>query len=143
MSEGDTMQNEDKHQSPYRGFAMTLIALIATPAAFYWLIYLLQSEYLHTPEALNIASAKALGCGCGAIFHLMCLVSGAFRPGWQAVKYRMREFRENLVVSVGYAFESYWEDIRSDGVTFLISFAVVAANLVITLDGLVDALGML
>lgn len=137
------MQNKYKHQSPYRGFAVTLIGLIIVPVAFYWLIYLLQSEYLHTPEALNVASAKALGCGCGVIFHLMCVVSGALRPGWRAVRYRMREFRENLIVGVGYAFESYWEDIRTDGVTFLISSVVIIANLIITLDGLIDALGML
>lgn len=143
MNEGDTMQNDEKHRSPYRGFAVTLIALIAVPAVFYWLIYLLHAEYLHTSHALNVASAKVLGCGCGAIFHLMCLVSGALRPGWQAVKYRMREFRENLIVGIGYAFESYWEDIRTDGVTFLISFAVIAMNLAITLDGLFDSLGML
>lgn len=84
-----------------------------------------------------------LGCGCGVIFHLMCLVSGSLRPGWLAVKYRIREFRENLIVGIGYAFESYWEDIRTYGVTFLISFVVIAVNLAITLDGLFDALEML
>lgn len=137
------MQRGKKHYSPYHGFAVTLISLIIVPAAFCWLIYLLQSEYLHTSEALNVASAKALGCGCGVIFHLMCVISGSLRPGWWAVKYRMREFLENLIVGVGYAFESYWEDIRTYGVTFLISFAVMAANFIIALDGLVDALGML
>lgn len=137
------MQNEEKHQSPYRGFAVTLIALIAVPAVFYWLVYTVQVEYLHASQALNVATAKVLGCGCGTIFHLICLLSGAFRPGWEAIKYRMSEFRENLTIGVGYAFESYWEDIRTDGMTFLICFLVVAANLAITLDGLVDALGML
>lgn len=134
------MNSNDKYQSPYRGFWVVMLLMILIPLIAFWLINDLFSKYSRFSEVLDIASAKALGCGIGFLFHLSFIISGVLTPGWQAVKYRIGEFFENLVVGVGYAFKTYLEDMRDDGVTFLFQLIVILINLAIALDGLRDTL---
>lgn len=134
------MNNENKHYSPYRGVLVVLLALILVPIALFLIIKSLLNGYSRFTPAMDLLTAKVLGFGCGFLFHLSCMIGGAFTPAWRAVKYRIGEFFENLVVGVGYAFTTYWEDMRDDGVVLLLYLSVVAANLAIFLDGLFDAL---
>ena len=90
-----------------------------------------------------MATAKALGCWLGFLVHMICLLSGLLTPGWEALKYRVADFFENLIVGVGYAIKSYWENIVADGVTFLICFSIILTNFLIMVDGVRDALALL
>ena len=74
---------------------------------------------------------------------MICVLCGVLTDGWQALKYRIGEFFENLTVGVGYAFSSYWDDLRSDGVTFIIYGSVILVNALVTADGLMDAVRFL
>ena len=137
------MHNEDKRQSPYRGFWITMILLILPPIIGYSLLTALLNEFSVWPEALDAATAKALGCGLGFLFHMICLLSGVLTSGWEAIKYRIGEFFENLVVGLGYAFKTYFEDMCDDGVTFVIYGSVILTNFLLMADGIRQAVILL
>ena len=137
------MHNEYKRQSPYRGFLVIMALLILPPVLCWGLVNSLLEEFSTWSEALDAATAKALGCGLGFLFHMICILCGALTDGWQALKYRIGEFIENLTIGVGYAFSSYWDDIRSDGVTFLLYGSVILANTILMADGLLDCISIL
>ena len=44
---------------------------------------------------------------------------------------------------MGYAFRTYWEDMQSDGVTFILYGSVILINALVTADGLMDAVRFL
>ncbi|MBR6667499.1 MAG: hypothetical protein IKL25_03965 [Clostridia bacterium] len=135
--------SSEKHQPPYRGFWAVLLTLILVPLVLFAIVNRLMNEYSRFSDALNLASSKVFGFGMGFLFHMMCLVSGSFRPGWNALKYRISEFFLNIPVGLGYAIQTYFEDIRDDGMTFTICLLVIAANLAVTVDALLDALKLL
>ena len=137
------MHNEYKRQSPCRGFLVIMALLILPPVLCWGLVNSLLEEFSTWSEALDAATAKALGCGLGFLFHMICILCGALTDGWQALKYRIGEFIENLTIGVGYAFSSYWDDIRSDGVTFLLYGSVILANTILMADGLLDCISIL
>lgn len=137
------MHNEDKHQSPYRGFFIIMALLVLPPILCHCLVSSLLKEFSRWPDALDAATAKALGCGLGFLFHMISILCGVLTDGWNALKYRIGEFFENLVVGVSYAFSSYWEDMRTDGVTFILYGSVILVNAAIMVDGLLDCIAIL
>lgn len=137
------MHNEYKRQSPYRGFFIIMVLLILPPIVCWELVDFHLDKFCTWPDALDDATAKALGCGLGFLFHMICVLCGVLTDGWQAVKYRIGELFENLTVGVGYAFSSYWDDLRRDGVTFIIYGSVILVNALVTADGLMDAVRFL
>ena len=137
------MHNEYKRQSPYRGFFIIMVLLILPPMICWGLADAILDKFSTWPDALDDATAKALGCGLGFLFHMICVLCGVLTDGWQALKYRIGEFYENLTVGVGYAFSSYWEDMRTDGVTFIIYGSVILINTFLTLDGVMDCIAIL
>ena len=76
-------------------------------------------------------------------FGLFSVVKAVLDAGWDAVKYRLREFVENLIVGPVYALRTYLEDMRDDGVTFIIYLAVILGNLSIVVGGAQDAFALL
>lgn len=137
------MHNEYKRQSPYRGMWVILIMLIMPPLLCYAIVAGVQAEFSKAPAALDAATAKVLGCGMGFLFHMICILSGVLTAGWEALKYRIREFFENLIVGIGYAFSTYWEDMRNDGVTFIIYLSIILVNFAIMMDGIREAIALL
>ncbi len=137
------MHNEYKRQSPYRGFFIIMVLLILPPIICWGLADAILDKFSTWPDALDDATAKALGCGLGFLFHMICVLCGVLTDGWQALKYRISEFFENLIVGVGYAFRTYWEDMQSDGVTFILYGSVILVNALVTADGLMDAVRFL
>ncbi len=128
------MDNDPK-KSPYQGIFIKVIVLVLPPVVLTWLFYGVitrwQSWYSYE---LNWASAKALGCGLGGLFHLSCWISGAFRQDFRAVKERLKEFFENVSVSLGLAFTWYLRDVKTLGLAFWIDISVMAVNFVIFID---------
>ena len=137
------MHNEHKRQSPYRGFWITLLLLIVPPLVCWGIVDSVLDTYSRWSAALDDATARALGCWLGFLVHMICLLSGLLTPGWEALKYRVADFFENLIVGPGYAIKSYWENIVQDGVTFLICFAIILTNFCIMIGGLRDAIALL
>ncbi len=135
--------SSDKYQPPYRGFWAILMVLILVPLALYGVVSWAMNTYSPFSAALNLATSKVFGFGMGFIFHMICLVSGVFRSAWLVLKFRVSEFFQNLVVGVGYAFQTYFEDVRDDGLIFTICMLIIAANLAIAVDGLLDALALI
>lgn len=137
------MHNEYKRQSPYRGMWVMLPILILVPLGLFMIVNAVLKEYSSYPDAFDLATAKAMGCFFGFLFHMICVISGVLTDGWEAVKYRMGEFVENLIIGVGYAFRSYLESMRDDGVVFIIYSSVIIANFAVLADGVSDVLALL
>ena len=137
------MHNEYKRQSPYRGFWIPLLLFIVPPLVCFGIVDSVLDTFSKCPDDLDAATAKALGCWLGFLVHMICLLSGLLTPGWEALKYRVVDFFENLIVGVGYAIKSYWENIVQDGMTFLICFSIILVNFLIMVDGVRDVLALL
>ncbi len=137
------MDNEHKYQSPYRGFFISIVLLIVPGLLCYLVIDAAIMRFSPWPYALDKASSQALGCLFTFFYHMIALLCGLFTPGWEAVKFRVVDFFENLIIGVGYAFRSYWESMCEDGVTFLIHFSIILANILLLIDGVQDALALL
>ena len=128
-------------KTPYEGLWVFLPVMVLPSAAITAILYAVISKW--QPQygwELNWASAKALGCGAGFLFHICCWLKGALTEDFQAVKYRVKEFFANIVVSARLAFSCYWDDVKSLGLGFWIDFAVIALNAWICVDGILDYL---
>ncbi len=130
------MQDENKRQSPYRGLLIMIVMLIIPPLACYGILSAALEQFSPWGPKLDEITAQVIGAGLGVLFHLMVIVSGAITPAWYAVKYRIREFFENLIVGFGYACKSYWDDVRTDGITFTVFMIIMIANLLFALNAL-------
>ncbi|MBQ8554354.1 MAG: hypothetical protein IJ438_00640 [Clostridia bacterium] len=129
------MQDENKKQPPYKGFAILCIMLVSVPAVLYAVTLAVLQTYQPSSNGLDEATARAIGLGLGMLFHLSCWVAGAFRDSFAVVKFRVSEFFENIAGGLGFALVCYWDDIKSDGVVFLACFLIMATNAVLCVDG--------
>ena len=84
----------------------------------------------------NKTFACGVGFGLGTIFHLSCIVAGAFDEPFILLKRRVADFFENLTVSPSLAFRCYAQDIRDDGVTFTVYFLIMLACFVLAVNGI-------
>ena len=130
-------------KSPYQGLwiflPMMVLPSVVITALLYFVIAKWQGRF---GFEMNWATAKIFGCGCGMMFHFSCYLMGVFSEDYMAVKLRLKEFRENIVVSVKLAFSCYWEDVKSLGLAFWIDMAVVALNAGVFLDALLDYMAL-
>ncbi len=130
-------------KTPYQGLwafilYMTLPSLACTLVSYYAFMEY-QGQF---SQELNLASAKIIGCGIGAVFHLSCWIMGAFTEDFGAVKYRLKEFLSNVSVSLGSAFKWYIDDVKTYGLAFWIDLSIVGLNLWIFIDALSDYLSL-
>ncbi len=137
------MHNEYKRQSPYRGFWITLLLLTVPTLLCYAIVDGVLAEFSKWPDDLDKATAQAMGCGLGFLFHMIAVLSGVLTDGWEAVKFRVGEFFEALLVGPGYAVKSYLENMWTDGVTFPVYFGIIAGNFLLVVDGIRDAIALL
>ena len=133
------MQHDGKNESPYRGIWVILLLLAVVPVVLYLvLLGPLMTWQTRFSRELNEASARVFGFGLGTVFHLSCLIGGSFRLAIQAVKKRVIDFFENVRVSLGFALECYWDDMRNDGVALILMLIPVAVCFAVFCDGLSD-----
>jgi hypothetical protein len=55
----------------------------------------------------------------------------------------VKEFFENVPVSLGYAFGCYWDDMKQDGVLFIIYAAIIGTCLALAIDGGLETLALI
>lgn len=126
----------EQQPRPYRGFLVTCIALIGIPLLFVLLIRLWINAGTPFPLPKNQSFAIGVGFGLGTVFHLSCIVAGAFTEPFLLLKRRIVDFFENLAVSPSLAFRCYLQDIRDDGVTFTVYFLIMLACFVLAVNGI-------
>lgn len=123
---------------------MRIIMLVILPIVCYIVFRIAINYYQPHTKVINNATAQALGFGVGGtVFHLSCMVAGVFKEGFSAVAKRMADFKINASISFKFAVKCYFEDMKEDGVEFLIEFAVVIACFLVALNGLLTVLPML
>ena len=129
------MHHQEQH-SPYRGFFVTCLILIGMPLIFYVLVHTwFGMQKSGANLSINKTGAEAIGFGLGTIFHLSCLVAGAFSEPYTLLKRRILDFRDNLEVSFPLAVKCYLQDMRDDGVTFTVYFVIMVICFVLALNG--------
>ena len=126
----------EQSQKPYRGFIPTCIALIGVPLLFFLLIRLWVNAGTPFPLPQNQRFAQGVGFGLGTVFHLSCIVAGAFTEPFLLLQRRIVDFFENLTVSPSLAFRCYAQDIRDDGVTFTVYFLIMLSCFVLAVNGI-------
>lgn len=135
---------DDNHQySPYHGCWVVLLILIGVPLALYMVIEAAITFYQPQFARINPSSARCIGCLLGSVFHMSCVVCGLLRDPWRAVCYRVKEFFENLSCGLGFALECYWEDMKHDGVLFIIYASIIGVCLYFAIEGGITALSYL
>ena len=135
--------DDQKRVSPYRGCWIVFLLLIGVPLAFYLIIEAAISFYQPQFARLNPASARAIGCGLGSIFHMSCIVGGILREPWRALCSRVKEFFANLPCGIGFALTCYWEDLKNDGALFIPYMAIIGVCLYFAIDGAIIAISLL
>ena len=135
--------SESSNKSPYRGTLPTILALCAVPIVLAWLFE--KTLLINQPfwAVVNRPSARFVGFGAGFVFQIICIMCGLLRDSFRIVRFRIKEFFENLPCSVGFAFQCYWEDIKSDGIVFDLYLLVILGTLGYSLYNLQVALKML
>ena len=136
------MDHEHKNQSPYRGMWAICTVMIVAPIVVYIVFHFLFVECRANSPELNLASARFLASGFGVLFHLSCAVAGAFKEPFAVVRNRVADFFGNLTVSLRFALKYYWEDMKLEGVAFLIYFIIMATCGGICLEALIRCLAL-
>lgn len=128
-------------QTPYQGLGIFLLIMLLPSVAITALMFAVISKW--QPQygwEVNWASAKVIGCGVGVLFHCICWMMGAFTEDFRAVKMRLKEFFANIIVSAELAFSCWWDDVKSLGMAFWIDCAIIALNMGVFVDALIDFL---
>ena len=87
-------------KTPYQGLWVFLPMMILPSVVITLLLYFVIAKWQgRFGQELNWATAKIFGCGCGIMFHISCWLMGVFTDDYMALKLRMKELSENLVVS--------------------------------------------
>ncbi len=134
------MKDEGKQHSPYRGVPVIAFLMVVFPIVFTVIFYLCIKRFQNFSDELNWASARALGLGMGCILYLACAVSGVYREPFSAMVDRLKDFFGNLSVSFRLACKIYWEDVKSEGVVFLIYAVIIIAAIILAVDSVQDCL---
>ena len=126
-------------KTPYEGMwifiPMMVIPSIVMTAVFYAVISYRQPQF---GAELNWATAKIFGCGIGIMYHFSCWLTNVFTEDYLAMKARLQEFGENIVVSANLAFKCYWEDVKSLGLAFWIDVGIIGLNIGVFVDAVRD-----
>ncbi len=125
------MEHEGKNDSPYRGVVVQCALLIGIPLICYFLFYFALNAYQSSSAAhINKITARMIALIIGILFYLSCVIAGAFKKSFEAVKIRISEFFSNVVLSFGFAVKNYFKDMKEGGVAFLIYMTVFVGELV-------------
>ncbi len=125
------MEHEGKNESPYRGVVVQCALLIGIPLVCYFLFYLALNAYQSSNAAhINKITARMIALIIGILFYFSCVIAGAFKKAFEAVKMRISEFFSNTVLSFGFAVKNYFKDMKEGGVVFLIYAAIFVAEIV-------------
>ena len=132
------MDYETKKKSPYKGVLLVCVIMIILPIIIYFIIYGAFNNFNKgkiSDYEMRITSF-IFATGIGLLFHLSFAVSGAFKESRMVVKERVAEFKENLLLSLWFAIQSYLYDMRKNGIVYLIYVAIIFINALLCVLGL-------
>ncbi len=124
------MDHDFKNYNPYKGLVLSVALLIGIPFVSWFVVYLFMSLWNSQLSALDKSTARSLGLILGSMFHLACIIGGLLDTPFKVLIKRIKEFFELVSLSPALAFRGYWDNIKADGVNFLIFSSIIAANVI-------------
>ncbi len=130
--------------SPYKGQLLTVLFLVGPPLILFLMFYAVFTTWQpRYSNELHLASAKMFGCGVGSLFHCCYWITGAFKKERRIVVDRLKELFADLPVSIKMAFTWYWDDLKTNGITYWIDVGIILLNLILCITGTVDVIDMI
>ena len=121
------MEENGKNVSPYKGVFLTAFFLIVAPLFFSFTLDI----FIGNDTQIEILTIIVFGFGMGILFDLGCIIAGLMTGTFSIVKARVADFFDDLVVSFKFAVQSYFNNIKENGIVFWIYLSIMAATVVI------------
>lgn len=134
----------NQNKSPYHGMLVAAVVMTLPSPIVTLVMYLLFNEFQpQFSHELNLTSAVAVGFGVGTVYHMCCVITGAFADHWAVVKNRVKEFFADLTVSFPLAITWWYNDVKTNGLAFWIDTTILSLNFAVFLNGLIHFLKMM
>lgn len=121
------MEENGKNVSPYKGVFLTAFFLIVAPLFFSFTLDI----FFGNDTQIEILTIIVFGFGMGIFFDLGCIIAGLMTGTFSIVKARVADFFDDLVVSFKFAVQSYFNNIKENGIVFWIYLSIMAATVII------------
>lgn len=121
------MEENGKNVSPYKGVFLTAFFLIVAPLFFSFTLDI----FIGNDTQIEILTIIVFGFGMGILFDLGCIIAGLMTGTFSIVKARVSDFFDDLVVSFKFAVQSYFNNIKENGIVFWIYLSIMAATVII------------
>ena len=126
------MEENGTKYSPYRGVFLTSFFLIIAPLFFCFTIDI----FMGNDTTIENLTIFVFGFAMGILFDLGCIIAGLMKGTFDVVKERVKTFFEDLIISIRFALESYFNDIKENGIVFWIYLSIMVATVWLFILGL-------
>lgn len=125
-------------KSPYHGVIVKIIFLIIFPIVCFLIFFPIVSNFQKYNKTINWYTTLFLASGLGALFHLGCIISGAFKGSFATVINRIKNFFTDFPLSPKLAVRCYVDDLKTEGMLFWIYFIIIGSNLALAIYSLIN-----
>lgn len=126
----------DNEKSSLASTLLSFLFLLIVPAVLSFIIYFLYSVHGKYSDEINYYYGQGFGYCLGALFHLSCYMMGVLTRPFLVVVGRIKEFFQNLVVSWKFAFRCYFDNLKTNGITFWMYLLITALTTYYGIDGM-------
>lgn len=117
----------------------TIVIMILTPLFVFLLFYLIVGIYFPSKITKLFDVSLLIGFGCGLLLDITFIITGLFSGTFMVVINRVKNFFSDLSISLKFAIEGYFYDIKTEGMTFWIYILIIAVEIILFSIGLSNA----
>lgn len=122
---------EEARKSPYHGIWIVILITIAIPLIFFGIFYPIFLAYKSHDGILNLYQAIAFSTLVGLLFQLSCIIAGLWTRPVQVSFSRIHDLIVYFPLVKKAAIQKYKDDVKEDGLVFLIYFILFLIELVL------------
>lgn len=117
---------------------LSFLFLLIVPAVLSSVIYFFFSVYSGYGDEINSYYGQGFGYCLGALFQLSCYMSGVLKRPFSVVVERIKEFFQNLIVSFRFALHCYWDNLKTNGITFWVYLLITVFTILYGAEGIIN-----
>lgn len=130
-------------KNPYQGIWVVALFLIAVPVGiFFWTRGIITRYTPQEGRALIAAEATVFAGLIGSLFSLFFVLKGGLRMYFLVTAARTADFFSNVGISFRCACRWWREDVRENGLAFLICVVLIALNAGVLVFGVLRFLAL-